>query len=391
MTDELLCGRDVVIISSIDWSDLWQAHQEIASRLACSGSRVVYIENTGTRDPRFGDWRRVVRRLKAFLRARRSGGALRPAGRVLVISPLILPPLGGRLRRLLNRLFVGWIARTLHDYGVRDPIVWTFLPTDTALDIYQRLRTPASRLVYYCVADFPAHAAANERIARAEEALLKEAAVVFANVSELAARIRRSNTNVHVFPVGVSLDAFTPGVPVAAAIRDLPRPRIGCIAELHNTKTDYAFLTALARLRPKWTWIYVGPVEANVDFTSVPNVRLAGHVPHRELASYIEGFDVCIVPYRQSEFMRTAVPTKINEYLAMAKPVVATPSIYAETVAAEGAILVAPHEAGAFVKTIEAALEEDSDRQASRRRLFASRADWQERLAQMCAIVRGTL
>jgi glycosyltransferase involved in cell wall biosynthesis len=380
---ELLAGRDVVCISSIGWPNLWQAHQEISIRLARDGSRVVYIENIGARRLRWSDRRRVLDRLRDTRR-----GVQRAGARLDVISPLVMPPFGSLARVLNRRVFLQRLARTIE---ARDPIVWTFLPTDTALDLYDRIATPASRLVYYCVADFPE--VAHEPLIRgSERAIVERADVVFANRDELAARFRPWNANVHVFPVGVSLEAFTPGVAVADAVARLPRPRIGCIGSLHEMKNDFAFLAEIARLRPEWSWIYVGQQQSGIGALDLlPNVHLEGEVPHGELASHIEGFDVCIVPYRETDLLRTAVPTKINEYLAMGKPVVATPSLYANELQAAGAIDVAPHEPQAFVAAIERCLGAQPDGRAARRRELAARADWSSRLAEMCGIVRATM
>jgi len=38
----MITGRDILYISSIEWDFLWQAHQEIARRLAAAGNRVLY-------------------------------------------------------------------------------------------------------------------------------------------------------------------------------------------------------------------------------------------------------------------------------------------------------------------------------------------------------------
>jgi glycosyltransferase involved in cell wall biosynthesis len=51
---------------------------------------------------------------------------------------------------------------------------------------------------------------------------------------------------------------------------------------------------------------------------------LLGQRPHAELARYIRGFDVGIVPYKLSEYTANVYPTKLNEYLVMGIPVVAT-------------------------------------------------------------------
>ncbi|MCA1815490.1 MAG: hypothetical protein LC746_03630 [Acidobacteria bacterium] len=47
-----MTSRDIILISSLGWDFPWQGHQEIATRLARAGDRVLYVENTGVRTPR---------------------------------------------------------------------------------------------------------------------------------------------------------------------------------------------------------------------------------------------------------------------------------------------------------------------------------------------------
>ena len=352
---------------------------------------MVFIENTGIRSPRLADIDRVAGRTRRWFRSRKAHGMHDVEPRLNVLSPLILPPFG-RLRRAVNRtIFIERIAKTIELFGLRDPIVWTYLPTDTALDLYDRIATSRSRLVYYCIADF-ALLARNAAVADAERRIVERAAVVFVNREEFAARFRSWNRNVHVFPVGVNMNAFMPGAVVAESVRLLPHPRIGCVGALHEMKSDFSFLATLARRRRDWSWIYVGPAfSSTAELKALPNVFLFDEVPHAALASYIEGFEVCIVPYRENDLMRTSVPTKINEYLAMGKPVVATRCSYSNEMSAEGAIDVAAEDPNAFVAAIEVCLDDTSDARVAQRRLFASRADWTERLATMCGIVSDVL
>src|SRR5262245_47218527 len=96
-------GRDAVYLSSVDGGVLWQVHHEMAVRLARAGNRVFYVENTGIRSPGVADARRVVARLRSRARALRSHGWRSVSPSLYTHSPLVMPPFGGALSRVLNR------------------------------------------------------------------------------------------------------------------------------------------------------------------------------------------------------------------------------------------------------------------------------------------------
>ena len=151
----MITGRDIIFISGIEWNFLWQIHQEIASRLAKAGNRVLYIENTGVRSPGLRDAGRIALRLQHWARALRSHGVREVAHNIYVTSPLVLPSCGPSWRRLINRRFLlPIIKRTARKLGMRDPLIWTYLPTDTAASLIHMLRSQRSVVVYYCGADF---------------------------------------------------------------------------------------------------------------------------------------------------------------------------------------------------------------------------------------------
>ncbi len=70
--------HDIICISSIDWDFIWQGHQEIMSRLAADGHRVLFIENTGVRQMRMRDLGRVRHRLRNWWRGTKGFRARAP-------------------------------------------------------------------------------------------------------------------------------------------------------------------------------------------------------------------------------------------------------------------------------------------------------------------------
>ncbi|MDQ3816799.1 MAG: glycosyltransferase [Acidobacteriota bacterium] len=399
----MITGRDIICIASIEWDFLWQGHQEINLRLARAGNRVLYIENTGVRSPGLKDARRVLKRVKRWTSSLSSGGVREVAPNIYVCSPLVLPPFGPHWQRRVNRqLLLPLVRRTAQRLGMKDALLWTYLPTDTAADMINLLRTPRSVTIYYCIADFSQLTPHARELRASEQTVARLSDVVFAQGPELAAHCVQWNENVHIFPFGVNLDAFpleqTNGNHAAsapqsgsmpAALRSLPRPFIGYIGGLHR-HVDFGLLIAMARARPQWSWILVGALQTDVgELSSLPNVYLLGQQPHPDLAHYVRAFDVCIVPYVDSLYTATVVPTKINEYLAVGKPVVSTglPAVR-EFNEQHDILFTSTNQPDHFLEEIERALRSPADEATmKRRREVASLGDWERRVEAMSELI----
>lgn len=404
----MISGRDIIYISSIEWHFLWQVHQEIALRLARAGNRVLYVENMGVRAPGLRDARRVASRLTSWARSLQTSGVREVAPNVYVYSPLILPPFGPLWQRQLNRrVLLPVVARAARRLGMRDPLLWTYLPTNSALDLLRLLRSPQSAQVYYCVADFSKLAPHATQLRRSERLTVESSDVVFTNCAQLAAYCGRWNENVHVFPPGVDLEAFpllkdvgedaavdsqeAAGETVRVLPEALSRPVVGYVGGLHRY-VDVRLLVEMGRARPDWSWVFVGALQTNVgELSELPNVRLVGQRPHEELARHISGFDVCLVPYVVNDETETVVPVKINEYLAMGKPVVSTPlPTVCDFNDKHRVLSIAPARAESFLSAIEGALRSADDvTEMMRRREIAALADWQARLEAMSELIES--
>lgn len=395
----MITGRDFIFISSIEWGFLWQSHQELASRLAANGNRVLYIENMGVRTPGLGDAGRVAGRLKNWLSSRRSKGVRQVAQNLHVCAPLVCPPFGSRLRRALNRLiFLPSLKRSARKLGFRDPIIWTYLPTDAGTDLIRLLSSPDGMIIYHCVADFTQLTPQAELLRKSEQELLSLSDLVFASCSQLANSAAQGNSHVYLSTHGVNLEAF----PFADAggrgherppeLADLKSPVIGYVGGIHR-HVDLSLIKEVALQRPDWNWVLVGSVQVSIAaLQNVANVRFVGAKPHRQLVDYIRHFDVCTVPYQNNESTATVVPTKINEYLAVGKPVVATdlPTLK-DLKEAQEILNLASNDPENFIAAIEAALTSDSSILAHRRRELAEQADWAVQLERISTAIAERL
>jgi glycosyltransferase involved in cell wall biosynthesis len=402
----MLSDRNFIIISSVEWNFLWQGPQEIASRLARAGNRVLYVENTGVRSPKWADARRVCQRVTHWASAAARCGVRQIEPNLFVCSPLVMPPFGAHWQETLNRrVLLKAIVLAASKLGMRDPVLWSFLPTNTANDIIRLLRTPRSLVLYYCVADFTHLASDPGRLLKSERALIEMSDLVFAQGPELAKHCSRALNGVRIVPYGVNLELFSnkdntamtssdaDKVEQFSLLRDLKRPIIGYVGGV-TRHVDIDLLETMARARPNWSWVYVGPVQIKVTrLNRLENVHLIGHRPHRELPSHIAQFDVCTVPYMKSAYTSTVVPTKINEYLAMGKPVIGTPlPSVCDFNSQHDVMSIADTNLPSFIGAIERALDSPGDRAtADRRRRVAALSDWRMRLEAMSGWIEEAL
>jgi uncharacterized SAM-binding protein YcdF (DUF218 family) len=380
---------DVLCISSIDWDFIWQGHQEIMSRLAADGYRVLFVENTGVRAPNMRDLPRVRQRVRNWWRGTKGFRQERP--NLFIYSPLLLPWPYFRPSRWINRLvLMRALRRWMGATGFFQPIAWTFLPTPLAADLLKALDPQLT--IYYCIDDFASSSAGAKRIVASEERLFKEADLVFVTSERLRQRAAKFSDHVHLFPFGVSLERFEAvrraNDDPPADLQELKRPVIGYVGGLHQW-IDQDLLAAAAATMPDATFALIGPEQTDVTtLRACPNVRLLGLREHAALPRYVKGFDVGIVPYRLTEYTANVYPTKLNEYLSMGIPVVATDLPEIRRFNAEhGDVVSVAADGPAFAAAIRSALTGSDASTVERRVAVANQNSWASRLQAMNGLI----
>ena len=391
---EVLHGRDIICLSSIDWDFIWQGHQEIMSTLAANGNRVLFVENTGVRRPSFKDLPRVTQRLRNWWRGTK--GFRRDHQNLFIYSPLLLPFPYSRLAQRINRgLLTGALRRWMGAAGFGRPIVWTFLPTPLVRETIPRLDPLVS--VYYCIDDFASSSPAAKRIAASERQLFRDADLVFVTSERLRSRAAEDSNSVHLFPFGVSYRKFeaerarADGVP--ADLASLPRPVVGYIGGIHRW-VDFDLLHGVASAMPEATFAMVGPLQVDESLAPhLPNVQYLGQRAHEDVPRYIKGFDAAIVPYRLSEYTANVYPTKLNEYLAMGVPVVATDLPEIRRFNAEhGQHVAVASDAPGFTTALRTALAQSPAPEGRQQRIAVARENsWESRIARMSGLIEAAI
>ncbi len=385
--------QDILCISSIDWDFIWQGHQEIMATLAADGHRVLFVENTGVRAPTVRDFPRIRKRLTSWWRATK--GFREERRNLFVYSPLLLPFPYSRLARWANLFFIRRaLRRWMEVTGFRRPIVWTFLPTPLALELINGLDRQLT--IYYCIDDFVSSSPGARKIVSSERRLFKEADLVFVTSERLRLKAVAAGAQAHLFPFGVSLARFeaarssdAPAPPDVAAVR---RPVAGYVGGLHQW-VDQDLLRGVAERMPDVSFVLVGPEQTDVStLRGIPNITLLGQRAHAEVPAYVKAFDVGLVPYKIADYTSNVYPTKLNEYLSMGIPVVATDLAEIRRFNVHhGDIVRVAADVDAYVDAVRASIGPQPPEAVARRREVAASNSWSSRIAAMAALVDGAL
>jgi len=317
-------NNNVVIISSIDWSTHWQMHHQLATSIVASGSRVLFIENTGARGPRLADIGRMRERIVNWVKSVRGFREVLPG--LTVFSPLFLPFPYSRVASAINRLILSSSVRQwMRSAHFHNPVIFTFLPTPLAQALIRDVEPVL--VVYYCVDNMAGSSPDAQQLRPWEDILFSQADVVLVTSEAIRERAEQFAKHVYSFPSGVDFSKFASALEHSFIPEDLAvlsRPIIGYVGALSSV-LDQNLLLEMAAKMPNATIALVGPAFADMTaLKKVNNIKLLGARDHNEIPSYVKSFDVALIPYLRTPFTDSVYSCKLNEYLATGVPVVST-------------------------------------------------------------------
>jgi glycosyltransferase involved in cell wall biosynthesis len=179
---------------------------------------------------------------------------------------------------------------------------------------------------------------------------------------------------------GCDLSLFKdhPGLIIPDDMGEIKKPVIGYVGALQSLRLDMAILEYIANAHPEWNLVLVGPEDREFKASNLhnyPNIYFLGAKPPESLPRYVKSFDVCLNPQALNEVTIGNYPRKIDEYLAMGKPVVASKTNLMRNVFKDYAYLgTTPEE---YVQLIEQALREDTPDKQEERKRYAATHSWE--------------
>jgi glycosyltransferase involved in cell wall biosynthesis len=161
------------------------------------------------------------------------------------------------------------------------------------------------------------------------------------------------------------------------------------VGALNAERLNPDIIARLAKAQPSWNIVLVGPEDEGFRQSSLhgmPNVHFLGHKALGVLSAYVKSFDVCLNPQWNNEITWGNYPLKIDEYLAMGRPTVATRT-YAMKIFEDHVYLAgSPEEYEGLVKQ---ALAEDSPFKVEERIRFARTHSWHNCVAEIYRAVNA--
>jgi UDP-galactopyranose mutase len=370
MNDTPLKLKDLVCFSHLRWNFVYQRPQHLISRFT-KCFRVFFVE-------------------EPFFNAPSDHLAVNVSDeKVTIIVPQLQdehhrPDVNIRIQELLEKFF--------QDENISNYLFWYYTPM--ALKFTSEFSP--SFVVYDCMDELSAFKSASPELKMMEQELMTKADVVFAGGQSLYEVKKKSHPRTFLFPSSIDKNHFEQARSIKFDPPDqdsIPHPRIGFFGVI-DERLDIDLLEHVARLRPNWNFIMIGPV-VKIDPATLPNfhnIHYLGGKTYQDLPKYLAGWDVAMIPFAHNESTRFISPTKTPEYLAAGKPVVSTPIIDVIRPYGNKGLVRIAGTADEFVRVTEEELHR-ADKLEWQERVddFLSQSSWNKTWGEMMSIIGTSL
>lgn len=307
-------SETIVAFSSVRWTGTPHRTQQLLSRFA-STRRVLVIEDPLYKPETVPHWEFAS-----------------PTPRLTVCRPH-LPSSGQKNLSAWKSL----LQQLKTSYSISNPIGW--LTSPMALPLLNELNP--SVVIYDSIDELTSPRGQSSAWNEMEGKVLARADAVFTSGFSLYQLLRQHHPNVHCFPSSADINHFKQARTLQRVYEgqgiftlnsnepdgqaDLPHPRLGYWGVV-DKRIDFELLDFLARSRPEWQIVLVGPL---VDLGSTqlprqPNLHYLGPRPYEQLPGYLAGWDAALLPFVMNETTRYLNPTTALEYMAAERLIVST-------------------------------------------------------------------
>lgn len=231
------------------------------------------------------------------------------------------------LNKINNKRFAKSIKKAIRKLDFKDFIL--FNDSDMFRSYHLKELLNPSLSIYYSRDNLLATSYWGKHGKYLEPELIKKSDLCVANSVYLANYCKKYNPNSFYVGQGCDFTLFKndDSIQVPENLAIIPKPVLGYVGALLSVRLDESILIHLAEQRPDWSIILVGPEDDDFKKSrlhQLKNVYFLGPQKPETLPAYIKGFDICLNPQALNPLTIGNYPRKIDEYLAMGKPTLAT-------------------------------------------------------------------
>ena len=241
---------------------------------------------------------------------------------IIVVNPIRFPFVGSKFFDNLNNIILYYyLAYFKSKLNSSAPIIISLTPF--YYDAIKRIKP--KKIIYYVSDDYGLFTNNNRELFNEYESIFMRKCDGVVTVSELLFQNKRfGNPN--------TIKMYNATNPTRFVRTDLTKPNemmrfdspiIGCIGKFDDWY-DIEFVDEIALQHPKFHFVFIGPVVRNITSVKANNIYFLGQKEYDDIPRYVNCFDICIIPYKDIERIKTVdMPLKLLDYLAAGKPVVA--------------------------------------------------------------------
>lgn len=276
-----------------------------------------------------------------------------------------------------NRKIFNYINKIAEQLGFADVI--HFIDNDIYRSFYAKEMLKAKLSVYYRRDNLHPFNYWKKHIGRLEPILINKSDLVVCNSPQLADYSHSFNKKSFNVGQGVDLTAYDSDSPLCEPkeLQSVRRPRIGYIGDINSMRLDADLIFGLAKSKPQYSFVMIGNEDSKFkshDLHKLKNVHFLGSILKKRVPEYMAAMDVCLNPQLLNEITIGNYPRKVDEYLAMGKPVIATHTKAMELFK-DCTYLCSSLED--YQSALAIAINENNQDQISRRKQFARSHSWQ--------------
>ncbi|MGF7138055.1 glycosyltransferase [Roseimarinus sediminis] len=330
-------GKDIVIIGIQPWDiEIGSNCKNIATEMA-KHNRVLYVNSPLDRISRWKE--RHTDKIKKRLRVKKGNDPdlvklddnlwnLYPKSIIESINWMKIKSVFDFINRSNSKKFASDIQSAIQRLGFKDVILFNDSSMFLGLHLKELLKPSVS--VYYMRDFLTKNPYWRKHGVRIEPQLIALSDLVVNNSTLYAEYGAQFNPHSYMVGQGCDTTLFNNElrqIEVSADLQSIPKPIIGYVGFLSSRRLSIEIIEYMALQRPNWSIVLVGPEDEQFKSSllhQLPNVYFLGSRDSSELPNYIEGFDVAMNPQLINDATIGNYPRKIDEYLAMGKPILAS-------------------------------------------------------------------